>query len=114
MQKPERYAGAKDDKAYQRILRKIEKCLRQGCVIRIQYTSAMAPRFTPWREWCQSCCYNGDPQQVFSMIERCRETHFDHHIDWFWKTTAAIAAFRSWSTTRSSLPPDKVAIVRRN
>ena len=80
MQKPERYAGAKDDKAYQRILRKIEKCLRQGCVIRIQYTSEMAPRFTPWREWCQSCCYNGDPQQVFSMVERCRETHFDHHI----------------------------------
>jgi ribulose-bisphosphate carboxylase small chain len=80
MQQLERNSATRADAATQHILSKIEKCLRQGCVIRIQHTPAMAPRFTRWQEWEQACCYNGDTNQVFDAIERCREAHWDHHV----------------------------------
>ena len=80
MQEPAHYNAAESNREGRSILSKIEKCLRQGCVIRIEHTPAMAPRFTPWQDWCQSCVYDGDPQKVFSAIEHCREAHCDHHI----------------------------------
>lgn len=81
MQKPAPYPSPERvNPVLQGIVSQIEKCLRQGCVICIQHAPAMAPRFTPWQEWGQPCCYNGDPQQVFSAIESCRAAHFDHHI----------------------------------
>ncbi|MGD8589714.1 MAG: ribulose bisphosphate carboxylase small subunit [Chromatiales bacterium] len=80
MQEPKYYSAAEGDRGGQRILSQIEQCLRQGCVIRIEHTPAMSPRFTPWQDCGQSCCYNGDPEQVFLAIEQCREAHFDHHI----------------------------------
>lgn len=80
MQEPAQNTSAGGNKTGQGIFSQIEQCLRQGCVIRIQHTPSMGPRFTPWQEWCQSCCYNGDPQQVHSAIKQCREAHFDHHI----------------------------------
>ncbi|MFM1891604.1 MAG: hypothetical protein RLZ44_681 [Pseudomonadota bacterium] len=64
----------------ERALGQIGKCLRQGCVICIEHTPVMAPRFTPWQIWGQSCCYNGDTQQIYTEIDRCRDSHADHHI----------------------------------
>jgi ribulose-bisphosphate carboxylase small chain len=80
MQEPKRYSQAGMDTARKGIYDQIEKCLRKGCVIRIQHTPSMAPRFTPWQEWCQSCFYDGDPQKVFNAIEQCRWAHYNHHI----------------------------------
>lgn len=68
------------DPGGQQILSKVEQCLRQGCVIRIEHTAGMAARYTRWQEWSEPCCYNGDPKQVFGAIEDCREAHADHHI----------------------------------
>ncbi|MET0064969.1 MAG: ribulose bisphosphate carboxylase small subunit [Candidatus Thiodiazotropha sp.] len=63
-----------------RIFNQIENCLRVGCVVRIQHTSSVAPRFSPWQDWCESCMYDGQPQRVFEEIERCREANFDQFI----------------------------------
>ncbi|MGB1109213.1 MAG: ribulose bisphosphate carboxylase small subunit [Gammaproteobacteria bacterium] len=66
--------------AASRIFDKVEKCLRQGCIIQIEHASTIAPRFTPWEIWGKPSCYNGDVQQVYAQIEACREAHGDHHI----------------------------------
>jgi len=63
-----------------RAIGQIGKCLRQGCVICIEHTPMMAPRFTPWEVWGKRCCYNGDTQTVYTEIDRCRSAHADHHI----------------------------------
>lgn len=63
-----------------RVLGQIGNCLRQGCVICIEHTPRMAPRFTPWKLWGQRCCFNGDERQIYNEIDRCRATHADHHI----------------------------------
>lgn len=63
-----------------RALSMIGRCLRQGCVICIEHSPVMAPRFSPWKIWGKPCCYNGDVQQIYSEIDRCRTTHGDHHI----------------------------------
>ncbi|MCB1787254.1 MAG: ribulose bisphosphate carboxylase small subunit [Gammaproteobacteria bacterium] len=63
-----------------RALGQIGRCLRQGCVICIEHTPAMAPRFTPWQVWGQSSCYNGDSLKIYREIEHCRTSHADHHI----------------------------------
>lgn len=63
-----------------RVLGQIGHCLRQGCVICIEHTSAVAPRFTPWQVWGTPSCYNGNPDMVFGEIDRCRSNHKDHHI----------------------------------
>jgi ribulose-bisphosphate carboxylase small chain len=80
MQQPKRFPAAGTGTDGERIFGQIEKCLRQGCVIRIEHTPAMAPRFTPWREWGQSSCYDGNPQQVFHAIDCCRASYSDHYI----------------------------------
>ncbi len=58
----------------------IGNCLHPGCVIGIEHTPRMAPRFTPWRLWGQRSCYNGDEGRIYTEIDRCRATHADHHI----------------------------------
>lgn len=63
-----------------RVLGQIGHCLRSGCVICIEHTPAIAPRFTPWEAWGRPCCYDGDVQGIFSEIDRCRTQHSDHHI----------------------------------
>ena len=64
----------------ERLLPKIAYCLRRGCVICIEHTPFMTPRWSPWITWGEPCCYNGDVQQVYGEIDRCRESHADHHI----------------------------------
>ncbi|MCB1736085.1 MAG: ribulose bisphosphate carboxylase small subunit [Gammaproteobacteria bacterium] len=63
-----------------RVVAQIEKCLRQGCVIRIEHTATLAPRFSPWETWGKPNCYNGDSQQIFDQIAACQTAHRDHHI----------------------------------
>jgi ribulose-bisphosphate carboxylase small chain len=63
-----------------RALGLIAHCLRKGCVICIEHTPVMAPRYSPWKVWGKPCCYNGDVQQIYGEIDRCRATHVDHHI----------------------------------
>jgi ribulose-bisphosphate carboxylase small chain len=64
----------------ERALGLIGHCLRKGCVICIEHTPRMAPGYSPWSIWGKPCCYNGDVQQIYSEIDRCRATHADHHI----------------------------------
>jgi ribulose-bisphosphate carboxylase small chain len=64
----------------ERALGLIGHCLRKGCVICIEHTPRMGPRYSPWSIWGKPCCYNGDVQQIYSEIDQCRETHVDHHI----------------------------------
>jgi ribulose-bisphosphate carboxylase small chain len=64
----------------ERVLRQIGSCLRQGCVICIEHTSTLRPRWSPWEIWGKPCCYNGNAQQIYSEIDHCREVHADHHI----------------------------------
>jgi ribulose-bisphosphate carboxylase small chain len=78
MQVEERSAGTQS--LANRVLGQIGQCLRRGCVICIEHTPTMAPRFTPWKVWGEPCCYNGDVQRIYSEIDRCRTTHADHHI----------------------------------
>lgn len=78
MQSSQKNAGTQS--LANRVLGKIGQCLRSGCVICIEHTPAMAPRFTPWKVWGKSCCYNGDVNQIYGELDRCRETHADHHI----------------------------------
>jgi len=63
-----------------RVVAQIAYCLRQGCVICIEHTPVMAPRWSPWKVWGKPCCYNGEIQQIYGEIGRCRETHADHYI----------------------------------
>lgn len=63
-----------------RLLGQIAHCLRQGCVICIEHSPVMGPRFTPWSTWGERCCFNGDIEEVYSEIDQCRSTHTDHHI----------------------------------
>lgn len=63
-----------------RVLGQIAYCLRQGCVICIEHTPKIGPFWSPWEVWGKPCCYNGNIQQIYSEIDRCRETHTDHHI----------------------------------
>lgn len=63
-----------------RVFAQIEHCLRQGCVLRIEHTSFVGPRFSPWELWGKPACYNGDSQQIHAQIEACRAAHGDHHI----------------------------------
>ncbi|MCB1727312.1 MAG: ribulose bisphosphate carboxylase small subunit [Gammaproteobacteria bacterium] len=68
------------DSAAERALGQIGRCLRRGCVICIEHTPLMAPRFTPWQPWGKRCCYNGDTREIYTEINRCRDAHADHHI----------------------------------
>jgi ribulose-bisphosphate carboxylase small chain len=63
-----------------RVLGQIEYCLRQGCVICIEHTPMMTPRYSPWEIWGTPCCYNGNVQPIYSEIDCCRSVHADHHI----------------------------------
>ena len=63
-----------------RALGQIGECLRRGCVICIEHTPLMAPRFTPWQPWGKRCCYSGDVHEICTQIDRCRDAHVDHHI----------------------------------
>ncbi len=62
------------------VLGQVAYCLRQGCVICIEHTPRMTPRWSPWQIWGRPCCYNGNVQQIYREIDNCRETHADHHI----------------------------------
>jgi len=64
----------------ERVLRQITDCLRQGCVICIEHTSRIGPRWSPWEVWGKPCVYNGNVQQIYIEIDRCRKAHADHHI----------------------------------
>jgi ribulose bisphosphate carboxylase small subunit len=66
--------------ARDRALEQIRSCLGRTCVIRIEHTPSMAPRFSPWDTWAQSLCCNGDPQQILAEIDRCRIAHNPHYI----------------------------------
>lgn len=75
------HAGERpQDTAERRALGQIGHCLRQGCVICIEHTPLMAPRFSPWQTWGQPSCYNGDEHRIHNEIDRCREAHGDHFI----------------------------------
>ncbi|MCP5142949.1 MAG: ribulose bisphosphate carboxylase small subunit [Chromatiales bacterium] len=68
-----------------RVFAQIEHCLtdgvvRQGCVIRIEHTSTMAPRYSPWQTWGTPVCFNGDSQQIHDQLAACEAAHGDHHI----------------------------------
>jgi ribulose bisphosphate carboxylase small subunit len=78
MRADQRNAGT--ESVTNRVLGQIGHCLRRGCVICIEHTPAMAPRFTPWKVWGRPCCYDGEVQKVYTEIDRCRATHADHHI----------------------------------
>lgn len=80
MQATQRTEVADNGSAADRALGQIGKCLRQGCVICIEHTPVMAPRFSPWQVWGQPSCYNGDAQRIYGEIDRCRDAHADHHI----------------------------------
>lgn len=62
------------------ILAQIEKCLRKGCVVRIEYTPRLAPRFSPWKLWGTSSMYNGDIDQLMKEVDQCLAQHQDHFI----------------------------------
>lgn len=64
----------------ERALGIVGKCLRKGCVVCIEHTPSMAPRFSPWRLWGQPSCYNGDADSLYGEIDRCRRFHGNHHI----------------------------------
>jgi len=64
----------------ERMLNQIAYCLRQGCVICIEHTSNMRPRWSPWEIRGKPCYYDGNIEQIYSEIDRCREAHADHHI----------------------------------
>ena len=64
----------------ERVLKQIAYCLRQGCVICIEHTPTIRPRWFPWEIWGKFCCYNGNVQQIYGEIDRCRAAHSDHHI----------------------------------
>jgi ribulose-bisphosphate carboxylase small chain len=64
----------------QRAPGQIGQCLRRGCVICIEHTPTIAPRFTPWELWGRPCCYDGNEQGIYTEIDRCRTVHADHHI----------------------------------
>lgn len=66
--------------APRRVLTQIEHCLRQGCVLCIEHSELMGPRFSPWEIWGTPACYNGDVGQVVQEIENCRTRHHDHFI----------------------------------
>lgn len=80
MQAIERPSDADRESFADRALGQIGRCLRQGCVICIEHTPVMVPRFTPWQVWGKRCCYNGDSQTIYTEIDRCRDAHADHHI----------------------------------
>lgn len=64
----------------ERVLKQIAYCLRQGCVICIEHTPRIRPRWSPWEIWGKPCCNNGNVQQIYGEIDRCRAAHADHHI----------------------------------
>lgn len=78
MQFDQQNAGAQTLK--DRVFDQLKHCLRQGCVICIEHTPLMAPRFTPWKLWVQPACYSGDVNGICTEIERCRTAYTDHHI----------------------------------
>ncbi len=63
-----------------RVLSQIGHCLRKGCVICIEHTEQLAPRYTKWEVWGTPRCYGGDPHRLFSDLDRCCEEHADHHV----------------------------------
>lgn len=73
-------ANTNQDAERQRVMHQIGHCLRMGCVICIQHAQQLSPRFTKWEVWGTPACYNGDLQQLYGDIDRCRECHADHHI----------------------------------
>ncbi|MGB0720770.1 MAG: ribulose bisphosphate carboxylase small subunit [Gammaproteobacteria bacterium] len=58
----------------------VAPCLRQGCFICIEHAPDMAPRFTAWRQWGETCCFQGDMARLCTEIDRCKHAHDDHHI----------------------------------
>ena len=80
MQEPINAAHTGENNNRDRILRQIGHCLHQGCVICIQHTERLSPRFTKWQVWGTPRCYGGDPQRLHNDIERCCREHADHHI----------------------------------
>lgn len=64
----------------ERALMQIGQCLRKGCVICIEHTPTMGPRYSPWEVWGKPSCYNGDEQKIHAAIDNCRNQHADHHI----------------------------------
>lgn len=88
-----------------RALGQIGRCLRQGCVICIEHTPNMAPRFTPWQLWGQRCCYNGDDSVIRTEIANCRQAHADHHIrlnveDYGFHSRFTVTVYNPGSTDR--------------
>ena len=63
-----------------RMLEQIAHCLRLGCVIRIEHTPIMSPRFSPWEIWGTPACYNGDMQQLQDELEQCCVQHAQHFV----------------------------------
>jgi ribulose-bisphosphate carboxylase small chain len=63
-----------------RVLKQVAICLRKGCVIVIEHTPMIMTQWSSWKIWGKPCCYNGNVQQIFNEIDRCRETHENHHI----------------------------------
>lgn len=73
-------AAAGQETTRDRVLWQIGHCLRQGCVICIQHTQQLSPRFTKWELWGTPDCYSGNPDQLYGEIDRCRQCHADHYI----------------------------------
>lgn len=62
------------------VLDQIAHCVRMGCVIRIEHTPVVGPRFSPWEIWGTPACYNGDIEQVYNELEQCCEQHPNHFV----------------------------------
>lgn len=95
MQATQQEKGADENSACNRALDQIGSCLRRGCVICIEHTPVVAPRFTRWQLWGERCCFDGDPQQLYREIDRCRATHADHQIrlnieDYSWRSRFSV------------------------
>lgn len=82
---PPPQAPSHHDATRARVFAQIEHCLtnsvvRQGCVIRVEHTPRMAPRFSPWQAWAKPVCFNGDSRQIHEQLGACEAAHGDHHI----------------------------------
>jgi ribulose bisphosphate carboxylase small subunit len=70
----------KEQTTYEDVLYKIEHCLHKGCVVRIEYASKTAPRFTPWLVWGTPGMYNGDLNEVLRELDNCHKNNPKHYI----------------------------------
>ncbi|MBF0255628.1 MAG: ribulose bisphosphate carboxylase small subunit [Gammaproteobacteria bacterium] len=73
-------AGASAFRIAPQLVQQISHCLHSGCVISIQHSPIMAPRFTPWQLWGAPSYYSGNIGRVLDELENCHRQRPQDHI----------------------------------